>query len=91
METKNFVELPRDEFNNRAFTPGDNALVIRARVEPGKGEPGTFGGLATLHVLEPKNWVWPTLLELHWKEVDHPPGIISDKVWRELVGLPAKE
>jgi hypothetical protein len=84
METKNFVELPWDEFNNRGYTPGDNALVIRAKVEP------RIGGLATLHVLEPQNWEWSILSELHWKEVDHPTGVISDEVWRELVGLPSK-
>ncbi len=90
MRIANFVELPQDEYNNRSYTNGQ-ARVIRAKIEPGKGKPGTFGGLATLHVIEPKDFTWPQLSELVWKEIDYPAGEISNEVWRELVGLPKSD
>jgi hypothetical protein len=85
-EIKNFVELPWDEFNNRGYTAGQ-AYVIKARVEPGKGKPGTLGSLPRLHVLEPKSIArkWPTLSGWYWKEVDHPAGPISQEEWLRLV------
>lgn len=87
MEIKNFVELPCDKYNNRSYTPGDEATVISAKVEPGTGKPGTLGSLARLHVVEPEHIKskWPTLSALYWKEVDCPAGEISDEKWHKLL------
>lgn len=85
---KNYVELPRDEYNNRAYT-ASQPVVIKARVELGKGTPGTLGGVATLHIIEPKEIKdkWSRVLEHGWKETTHSVGFITEEKWKELVGL----
>jgi hypothetical protein len=87
----NFIELPVDEYGNRSFT-NDQAIVIRAEVIPGDGKPGTYGGVATLRVIEPAEFVcnFPTVKRQtvvgnHWVEVDNPAGAISESRYAELV------
>lgn len=75
METKNFIELPWDEYNNRNYTL-DQPYVIKAQLESGR-----------LHVIEPEHIKvnWPTLSVRHWVEVDHPVGPITEAKWLVLV------
>jgi hypothetical protein len=91
MKVSNWIELPADKYGNRGYT-NSQAQVIRARVEPGTGKPGTVGATATLHVIEPESFKdkWPivrerTLVDVWWWEVDHPPGPITEREYAEIV------
>ena len=71
------LRFPDREHGNRSYTH-DQALVIRARVEPG------LPGCGKLHVVRP-GFPWPTVAERFWVAVDHPAGPISEAKWKELI------
>lgn len=78
----NFVVLPGDEWGNNIL---GRHWVIRAAAEPSAGVLGTVGAL-TLGVIEPEELSQrhPTLTGW-FKEVDLPPGQITDRQWWEIV------
>ena len=86
MRIANFTERPVDEYYNRSYT-GSAPVVIKAKVEPGRGSA------ATLHILEPKaiKDLWPTVSALYWQEVNHPAGAITEEKWKSLWASNPKE
>ncbi|MBI4118479.1 MAG: hypothetical protein HY455_03025 [Parcubacteria group bacterium] len=72
-----FIERPRDQHGNRGYTNSKPRVIEADRPN------GRDGG--TLRVLTPADFLWPTVDEHYFIEVNGPARELSEGEWATLV------